>query len=120
MADEVADDIQQGGRESVALSLCGVAEGTPEAALVTGVYMPLARAAILRARNPYAADPEAVGWESRYDLLQCEIAADMFARRGAEGELTHNENGVSRTWGSAGVSKHLMARVVPRGAVPGA
>lgn len=115
------DDIQRGGREAVALALAGVTdpEGA-DAALVRDVYMPLARDVILRARNPFAEDPSAVEWESRFDALQCEIAADMFNRRGAEGELVHNENGVNRTWASAGVSKHLMARIVPRAKVPGA
>lgn len=116
---EVGGDAQGAGRVDLALLLCGTVEGTPAAALVSDVYMPLARDVILRARNPFAADPASVDWESRYDVLQAEIAAELFSRRGAEGEVSHNENGVNRTWASAGVSKHLMARIVPRGKVPG-
>ena len=119
MADASGDDIQRGGLEALALSLCGVEPGTADAALVVGAYMPLARAAILAARNPYADDPSSAPWEPRYDTLMCEVAADMFARRGAEGEVSHGENGVTRTWGAAGVSRHLMQRVVPLAKVPG-
>lgn len=82
------------------------------------VYLPAAMDVILGARNPFSADPTAEEWESRYDLLQCEIAADMWNRRGAEGEVSHSENGVSRTWSSGGVSKHLMQRIIPKGKAP--
>ena len=39
----------------------------------------------------------------------------MFNRRGAEGEISHKENGVDRTWATAGVPKHLLSRIVPIG-----
>lgn len=119
MAGEDRDDIMAGGLQSLAMRLAGVQEGTEDGGLVTEVYMPLARDIILRARNPLAPDPTAVEWEGRYDVLMCEIAADLYNRRGAEGEITHNENGVNRSWGSAGVSKHLMSRIIPRAKVPG-
>lgn len=37
---------------------------------------------------------------SRYDRTQCELAARMIDRRGVEGEVGHNENGVNRQYGS--------------------
>lgn len=37
---------------------------------------------------------------SRYDRTQCELAARMLDRRGVEGEVSHNENGVSRQYAS--------------------
>lgn len=104
----------------LALDLAGACDQTGEAARLMGsAYLPAARDAILAARNPFSADPSAETWEARYDRLQCEVAAAMYDRRGAEGETAHSENGVSRTWGSAGVPRHLMQRVVPRGKVPG-
>lgn len=107
---------------ALTLALCGIdatdESSTTDVALVESAYLPSARDAILAARNPFSADPTAEEWEPRFDRLQCEAAAELYARRGAEGEVTHNENGVNRTWGSAGISKHLMQRVVPRGKVP--
>lgn len=101
---------------------CRLADITDEAgkdgSLVRDAYLPLAKEVVLSARNPFAEDLADYLWETRYDRLQCEIAADLFFRRGVEGQTVHNENGVNRTWASAGVSKHLMQRIVPRGKVP--
>ena len=38
---------------------------------------------------------------SKYDRTQCELAARMLDRRGTEGEIGHNENGVNRQYASA-------------------
>lgn len=84
---------------------------------VLTAYLAAAKGLILNVRNPFSDDPESEDWETRFDSLQCEIAADMYFRRGAEGETTHDENGVKRTWASAGVSTHLTQRITPRGKV---
>lgn len=105
--------------EQVCLVL--VLAGDPSAdAELAGAYLRVARDAILAARNPLADDPSSCAWEARYDTLLCEVAADLLCRRGAEGETAHKENGVDRTWASAGISRHLLQRVVPRGRVMGA
>ena len=97
-----------------------VLAGYPSAdAELAGAYLRVARGAILAARNPLADDPSSCEWEARYDTLLCEVAADLLLRRGAEGELSHRENGVDRTWASAGISRHLLQRIVPRGRVMG-
>lgn len=80
-------------------------------------YLGSARSLVLLTRHPFSQDPDAERWEPRYDALQCDIAADLYSRRGAEGELSHSENGVDRTWASAGVSSHLLSRIVPLGRV---
>ena len=41
----------------------------------------------------------------------------MFAKRGAEGETAHSENGVSRTYASANVSEDLLKEITPKGSV---
>ncbi len=66
--------------------------------LVVGVYLDSAESAILSRRYPFGI-PETYD-VSQYDMLQCRLAARYFLRRGAEGEVTHNENGVNRTYGS--------------------
>lgn len=105
--------------EQVYLVLVLAGDPSADDALV-GAYLRVARDAILAARNPLADDPSSCAWEARYDTLLCEVAADLLCRRGAEGETAHKENGVDRTWASAGISRHLLQRVVPRGRVMGA
>jgi hypothetical protein len=103
---------------ALTLALAGTDAGGKDAALIETAYLPLAKEVVLSARNPFAEDLTDDLWETRYDRLQCEIAADLFFRRGVEGQTVHNENGVNRTWGSAGVSKHLMQRILPKGKAP--
>ncbi|MBQ3265208.1 MAG: DNA-packaging protein [Ruminococcus sp.] len=49
----------------------------------------------------------------RYYNLQVEIAAYLVNKRGAEGQLTHNENGISRTYESASVPESMLKDVTP-------
>lgn len=51
--------------------------------------------------------------EPRYADLQIRIALELFAKRGAEGETTHNEGTVQRTYDSGGVSLALLREIVP-------
>lgn len=68
-----------------------------------------AAAAILAKRYPYAEElPTEL--PARYDDLQVRVAVVMYSQRGAEGEVTHSENGVSRTWNPLDA---LLAEVVP-------
>ena len=48
-----------------------------------------------------------------YEMTQLEIAAFLLNKRGAEGEVTHSENGISRTYENAGVPDSLLKRIVP-------
>ena len=74
-------------------------------ALVT-VYLNDAESAILRRRFPFGV-PETRDI-SEYDFIQCKLAARYFLRRGAEGEISHSENGVNRTYGSVNDEDLLM------------
>ena len=65
---------------------------------VVTVYLEKALAAILNWR--YAFNVPSTYDISRWDMEHCDLAARYFLRRGAEGEITHNENGVNRTYGS--------------------
>jgi hypothetical protein len=38
---------------------------------------------------------------------------ELFSKMGAEGQTAHNENGINRTYESAGVSNSLLRRIVP-------
>lgn len=98
---------------SMTKALCGGGDDVTDDIITA--YLGLAMGRILALRNPFSADPSGEAWESRYDTLQCEFAAEMFDRRGAEGEVSHAENGISRTYGTDGVSASLVGRVVPKG-----
>lgn len=74
-----------------------------------------AKAVILSRRFPFGEVPFEL--EPRYEDLQIRIAVEMFAKRGAEGETAHGENGVSRSYSSAGVSEELLREITPKGGV---
>lgn len=78
-------------------------------------YLDMAKAAIMARRYPFEDFPEEL--ESRYLDLQLRIAADLFAKEGAEGETAHSESGVSRTYSNAWISEELLSEVVPKGKV---
>lgn len=48
---------------------------------------------------------------AKYEILQCELACEYILKRGAEGEVVHNENGINRTYDSVNSSK-LLAEVM--------
>lgn len=70
-------------------------------------YLDLAKDAIVHRLYPIDV-PEGYSMESRYDRLACRIAADMYLRRGAEGETVHIENGLHRTYRSTNWEELLM------------
>ena len=74
-----------------------------------------AKAVILSRRFPFGEQPTEI--EPRYNDLQIRIAVDMFNKRGAEGEIAHSENGVSRTYSSASVSEELLREITPKAGV---
>ena len=75
-----------------------------------------AKLGILELRFPfgYEATQEL---EAQYKGLQIEWAIELISKMGAEGEVAHSENGVSRSYDSGDVSKGLKRRVVPMGRV---
>jgi hypothetical protein len=67
-------------------------------------------------RFPYGTTLEEV--EPRYVDLQLRIAVELYNKQGAEGESAHSENGISRTYESAGISKNLLYEITPMCGVP--
>ena len=74
-------------------------------------YLSLAKDIILGRLYPFRTD--AVEMPKKYDSVQVEIAAYLLNKRGAEGETTHSENGLSRTYESAEVPESMLKRIVP-------
>lgn len=50
---------------------------------------------------------------AEYELLQCEIAAYLINKRGAEGETSHTENGISRSYESGDVPESMLKSIIP-------
>ena len=67
---------------------------------------------VLNRRYPFGS-PEGATVPTQYEHIQLQIAVELYSKMGAEGQTSHNENGVSRTYESADVSKSLLARITP-------
>lgn len=80
---------------------------------VVAVYLSDAEAAIMgRLYRAYGNTPAGAVMPAQYDLLQCKIAAWEFLRRGGQGEDSHNENGVNRSYHSTN-NEELLKEVMP-------
>lgn len=85
---------------------------------VVAVYLSLACNAMLERLYPYDSAKEAEDIPSRYDTIQCELAARYFLRRGGQGEINHEENGVNRQYGSVD-DEDILKRLTPFAKVGG-
>ena len=74
-----------------------------------------AKAVILSRRFPFGEQPTEI--EDRYKDLQIRIAVEMYNKQGAEGETSHSENGISRSYSSASVSEELLREITPKAGV---
>ena len=53
----------------------------------------------------------------KYESRLVEIATYLYNKRGAEGEVSHNENGISRTYESASIPESMLSDIIPYGSV---
>lgn len=74
-------------------------------------YLTLAEQKILDRAYPY--DDTVTEVPHRYGVLQCEIATYLLNKRGAEGEISHSENGISRHYENADVPDSMLRDIVP-------
>ena len=56
-----------------------------------------AGALILNRMYPFGYD-EALTVPARYERIQIKLAVELYTHRGAEGQTSHSENGISRSW----------------------
>ena len=71
-----------------------------------------AKAVILSRRFPFGEQPTEL--EPKHMDLQIRIAVEMYNKRGVEGQTSHSENGVSRSYSSASVSEELLREITPK------
>lgn len=74
-------------------------------------YLAVAGRKILNRAYPYDDTVEEV--PNKYSVLQCEIAVYLLNKRGAEGEISHSENGISRSYENADVPASMLRDVIP-------
>lgn len=63
---------------------------------VLTVYLSQANEKILNKRFPYGTELTDV--EAKYEYLQLELTVCLYNQRGGEGQSSHSENGVNRSW----------------------
>ena len=61
--------------------------------------------------------PENSEVPDRYAAEQCDLAVRYYNRQGGEGEVSHNENGINRTWESPD-DADILRRITPICEVP--
>lgn len=64
---------------------------------------------VLDRMYPFGYDKGAVV-PSRYERILISLAVELYSKRGAEGQTSHSENGISRSWPEKSA---LLNRIVP-------
>lgn len=82
-----------------------VSDGTIE------TYINIANEAILNRLYPYHDITEL---PARYENKCVEIAVYLLNKRGAEGETSHTENGITRMYENANIPKSMLSDITPR------
>lgn len=54
---------------------------------------------------------------ARYESRVIEIADYLYNKRGAEGETSHNENGISRSYENGSIPESMLSDIIPFGSV---
>lgn len=67
---------------------------------------------ILNRRYPFGV-PEVATLSAFHQQIQIRVAVELFGKMGAEGQTTHDENGIKRTWEAGDVSPSLLKTIVP-------
>ena len=79
------------------------------------MYLTDAERAILNRLYPMDDTPHTV--PVRYESRQVEIAAYLYNKRGAEGETSHDENGISRSYENGSIPTSMLSDIIPYGSV---
>ena len=94
--------------------MMNISTDTTDADWTDGVilaYLNISASKILNRAFPYATDITEV--PTKYEMLQCEIAIYLLNKRGAEGQTSHSENGISRGYESADVPESMLKEITP-------
>lgn len=78
-----------------------------------GVYLGMAKTEILNWLYSSVGTPEGVQFPERYDWVQINACIAGFNLSGAENQMTHSENGISRTFKYSDMVDYIHAHVYP-------
>ena len=80
-----------------------------EAADVLDTMLVLSRGLVLNRMYPFGY-PEGTVVPARYEHIELQLAVEIYNQRGAEGQTSHSENGISRSWPE---QSKLLAQIMP-------
>lgn len=78
------------------------------------IYLNQAEKAVIKARHPYGSiDVQKAKALDDYSDNVESIYVYLWNKRGAEGQTSHNENGINRTFENAGIPISFLVDIVP-------
>lgn len=89
--------------------LKGLSGETDDSVLLA--YLNLAGRKVIQRAYPYRTDIETV--PDKYSTNQVEIACYLLNKRGAEGETSHSENGISRSYENGDIPESMLKAILP-------
>lgn len=100
--------------EAEMITLVGQMSGESSESIVSA-FINIAGHAIINRAYPFATEKEleTITVPIRYQMLQCEIAVFLLNKRGAEGQTSHSENGIGRTYENGDIPDSMLKQVVP-------
>lgn len=82
---------------------------------VISAFLTIAGNKICRIAYPF--DPSAMVVPTQYETLQVEAACYLLNKRGAEGQTSHSENGINRSYENADLPDSMIRTIVPMAGV---
>lgn len=78
-------------------------------------YVECAAAAVLNCAFPFGCSDAELKAQTlqRYQPDLITIAFHLISKQGADGEIAHSENGITRRYESAGIPASMLARITP-------
>lgn len=92
------------------------ATGETDESILTA-YLSISKDIVLKQAYPYK-DISAIEIPDKYLSNQVNIATYLLNKRGAEGEMSHNENGINRSYESSGIPVSLFDGIIPEVGIP--
>ena len=105
-------------REQKLTALSRLIDDEHEEEDILGIYLDLAGDKILNRMYPFRESYEGLAVPDRYAMIQLNVAAYLMNKRGAEGQESHKENGIDRTYESASVPASMLEGLLPFCKIP--
>lgn len=91
------------------------ATGESEQSTLTA-YLKMAENIVINRTYPFGNGSEVM--PPRYEFIQIQIAVYLLNKRGAEGEISHSENGITRIFSDGDIPPTLLRQITPMGVIP--